>query len=388
LVGLTADLVTHRWDMASRKETSRRPLLDVPKFYKEAPYRFWRLTPDGAVAAGKAEWDHNDKKRQPWRFWDTVSGKECRPALTTSSLTRPWHAKYPWCFSPDGRILAMAGDLRWPEVWDTVTGKRQPWYRPDGHIGKGGLDHADAMAFHPSGTLLALGLWRTVALRDLTTGKQLWAREVLNTEKVTVLAFSPDGKTIGVGSQDTVRFLETATGLPVGFSKHDPGRFESPGGTVHFAAAGRVFQTQQKGRISVRDTANGKALHSIPGTEVVAASANGAIIAVRDDEQRGGELRVFDMKTAKELWQRKCYFVFDEIFASDGKTLPIVSNGEGTIKLLDAITGREIKKLEVSPPYFRLNYEPELIAAFSSDLKLAATNRNLTMLNHPAQIGS
>jgi WD40 repeat protein len=210
LVGLAADLVAYRWDIASRKETGRQPLLDVPGAFKEAHHRFWRLTPDGAIAAGKPEWETDfgrTETREPWHFWDTVSGKECRPSLTTMLLKRPWVAKDPWCFSPDGRTLAMAGAMRWPEVWDTATGKRQPWDRPDDQIGAGGLDHADVMTFHPSGTMLALSSRRTVAIRDLATGKQLWAKEDLDTEDTTVLAFSPDGKTLGVGSHDSVRFL-------------------------------------------------------------------------------------------------------------------------------------------------------------------------------------
>src|SRR5438270_3262557 len=53
-----------------------------------------------------------------WHFWDTTTGKQCRPPQQADL------APYKVHWSGDGRLLAIAnleGDL---QIWDTVAGKR------------------------------------------------------------------------------------------------------------------------------------------------------------------------------------------------------------------------------------------------------------------------
>jgi WD40 repeat protein len=238
LVGVSADGFVGRWDLATGKEKARwnvnGPKQEIDKdsrWLRQSASSDWRcfwwgLSSDGTVAAGKAITDSNYRRRaEPWRFWDTVTGKECFPPLTTGPLiAQP--AQGSWALSPNGQTLALVNRSRVVEVWSTVHGTRLPL-----NAGKAAGDKTestllgDVVAFDPHGKWLAVGRHGTVTLWDLDAQQRLWHKDALPAERVSTLAFSPDGKRLGVGGYATLAVLETASGAPVGFSQHDPGRF-------------------------------------------------------------------------------------------------------------------------------------------------------------------
>src|SRR5262249_12361263 len=67
-------------------------------------------------------------------------------------------------FTPDGRVLAAAGERGAVRFWDVATGKDQPVRRR--HSGE-----VRAVAFHPTGRMLASGGWDAAVL--------LWGKDAM-----------------------------------------------------------------------------------------------------------------------------------------------------------------------------------------------------------------
>ena len=145
------------------------------------------------------------------RTWDTASGTQLR-RLTghTSGVTA-------LAFSPDGSQIATASGDTTVRLWDSATGSHRGTI--SGHTAQ-----VNAVAFSPDGTFIA------TASDD--TSAQMWSldghhpigmlfrwtprhhRTIRhNLNKVTAVAFSPDGSLIATASDDqAVRLYETALG--------------------------------------------------------------------------------------------------------------------------------------------------------------------------------
>src|SRR5579884_953720 len=133
------------------------------------------------------------------RFWNLVSKQ------ATTLRTSHKSGIYCLALSPDGKILATGSKDSTVKLWDVPT-HREIATLPEfsGWV--------FSVAFSPDGKLLATGSWDgAVQIWSLSPLKQLWSHRGYSRE-VDVVTFSPDGKTLAFGCFDgTVKLLNVAT---------------------------------------------------------------------------------------------------------------------------------------------------------------------------------
>jgi WD40 repeat protein/serine/threonine protein kinase len=387
--------------------------------------------PDGEQLA-TAHWDSTV------RLWDLKTSRELRTLFGHTGFVRCL------AYSPDSRHLASGGEDNNIYLWDTETG----WPKTTFH---GHQSFVTALAFHSDGRLFSGSLDRGVKTWDLVGSRPLVFHE--HGGWVYSLEFSPDGtRVLSAGLDKTARIWDANTGRQLQtYTRHQHAvalaRFRPDGrhvvsfddhGTVRiwdstdrrdldeFVVGSYTFSwgndvalrpdgleiavRAPAGTIHLWDLTTRKVTHTLPGHtgKVVglAYSPQGdrlfSTSALGDpshiDAQPGGELKLWDVTTGRELdTLRRGIGVFRRLaVSSDGRRLAL-SGGvleAGEVQVWDAATGRTLLTLGGHTlGVHQVNFSPdgERIATASSDrmVKLwhAATGQELlTFSGHNAGV--
>jgi RNA polymerase sigma factor (sigma-70 family) len=302
------------------------------------------VSPDGSTVASGG-------KDKTLRLWDMATGHELRQFLG--------HRNEVKCvaFSPDSKLLASGSDDKAVCIWDVASGRNLR--QLVGH-----QYPVAAIAFAKGGKYLAsAGHDDDIILWDVDSGKEV-RRFRTRLGGIKSIAFSPDGTKLVAGSYySSVQLWEMRTGeelLPLG--GHRAGV-----NTLAFAPDGRTLASAGSDRsVRVWDTVTAKQLHCFEGHKnlihSIAFSPGGKTVV---SAAHGETLRQWDLSTGQEVHAFRTKFDdmndgFCVAFSPDGQTIA-VANGEPTIVLRDARTGKTLRSLtgHADGPVYTLAYSPD-----------------------------
>jgi WD40 repeat protein len=259
-------------------------------------------------------------KKQLVRLHDAITGAE-RGRWPVDSARAGCLA-----FSPDGRLLAAAGDTA-VIIWETATGKERTRWK----LARGMSTGRFALAFAPDGASVLATEATALVHFDVRDGKRLHDY----TDAGGPIAFADNGRTvIAQGPIGALRIIDIASGK-------DRVPLPRTGTAVALAPDGRRVAWADRGAIVLGDIPTGKELSRWPAHErfvgPLAFSRDGSLLASAGTDMR---IRVWDMPDGRERQALVRTTVTGLAFAPDGRRL--VSTGNGDLCLWDVVTGKRL----------------------------------------------
>jgi WD40 repeat protein len=291
------------------------------------------FSPDGRRLS---TFSHGDSRL---RVWDAETGKQVG-AFTCDSRTGYGNV----CYSPDDRSLA-APSRDSPQLWDASDVERPRTLR--GHKAQ-----VESVAWSPDGRLLAsAGDEPSIKIWDPATGQDIRTL-VGHTKDVNRLAFCGDGRRLASASNDgtaiiwdvsTGKKLQVLHGHQVATDKSAPRVFG-----VAFSPDETLVATASPDRtVKLWDLSNGQCLRTFTGhadtVHNVAFSPDGQVIASASNDRT---VKLWDVKTGLELrtLTGHSHWVYCVSFSPDGRLLASGSE-DRTLRVWNFVTGDEVGRL-------------------------------------------
>jgi WD40 repeat protein len=334
----------------------------APLLFRQGPMEVLAISPDGKLLAAIGG------GAQPILLWDLAT------ADSRHHLLRPRGQALFLAFSPDGKMLISTASDESPHLWDVTTGKVIRLLGPAG----------SSVAFSPDGKTVAIGSGNQVRRWDLKSGQELLPRLKASRDGVASLSFSPDGAFLAAaGGGSAIHVWDLARAKEAFGDRGSQGRLLC----LAFSPDGKTIATGDRdSRVRLWDR-SGKELRalSLPNTwaDAIAFTPDGRTLATGSFDKH---IRLWDVAGGKLLreWPTSGTNFLKLAFTPDGKTLAS-ANAQDGLRLWEVATGKQARHFPAPSPFSTVAISPNgrlLAACVSGRVRLweMATGEELLRL--------